>query len=220
LWIATDGFGVSRFDGQGWKNYSTADGLASGSVFAIAVAPENTVWIGTYAGVSRFDGQTWKTYTVKDGLANNLVWSLGMAQGSVLWAGTAHGASRFVGGKWESFTEKSMKTLAVAPDGKVWFGFGQSGKGLMSFDGGTWQTVVPDDKSAHVSLNALAVAPDGVFWLATEDDGRLWTKYAPTDGLTDKRVSSVAVAADSSAWVGAGAEGVGGGGLSHFSPPK
>ena len=57
LWFATNGGGVSRFDGQAWTTYTKADGLESDGVAAIAVAPDGTLWFGTSKGASRFDRQ-------------------------------------------------------------------------------------------------------------------------------------------------------------------
>jgi two-component system sensor histidine kinase ChiS len=51
-----EGGGASRFDpaAGNWTAYTTADGLANKSVWAIAVAPGGAVWFGTRAGVSRY----------------------------------------------------------------------------------------------------------------------------------------------------------------------
>jgi len=88
LWFGTGGGGVSRFDGQtlraepqdeAWTTYTTDDGLAGNFVHSIAVAPDETLWFGTFNGVSRFDGRTlraepqgeaWTTYTTDDGLGD------------------------------------------------------------------------------------------------------------------------------------------------------
>jgi ligand-binding sensor domain-containing protein len=47
--------GISRFDGETWTTYDTADGLVDDRVTAVAVAPDGAVWIGTGGGgVARF----------------------------------------------------------------------------------------------------------------------------------------------------------------------
>src|SRR5512136_108215 len=51
--------------GDAWRVYTTADGLSSNNVTAVAVDPQGNVWVGmardgwanTPGGVSRFDGQ-------------------------------------------------------------------------------------------------------------------------------------------------------------------
>lgn len=55
VWVASESSGAFRFDGTGWIQYTTADGLAANSLTSIAVAPDGTVWFGTKkSGVSRF----------------------------------------------------------------------------------------------------------------------------------------------------------------------
>ncbi len=46
--------GVSRFDGQTWMIYTTAQGLGSNEVLALAGEQDGTTWAGTTAGISRF----------------------------------------------------------------------------------------------------------------------------------------------------------------------
>ncbi len=152
------------------------------------------------------------------------MWSLAVAPDGTLWAGTNHGVARFDGKKWESFNQKIVITLAIAPNGDVWCGSGQDGKGIMRFGGGQWETFVSNDGLANDEVNAIAFAPGGALWLATEDgglshfDGQTWKSYIPADGLTNTRLSSVVVTADGAVWVGAGGDGVGGGGLSRYTP--
>jgi ligand-binding sensor domain-containing protein len=53
VWFGTTG-GASRFDGETWTTYTTADGLAHDQVNAIAIGPDGAVWFGTSGGVSRY----------------------------------------------------------------------------------------------------------------------------------------------------------------------
>jgi ligand-binding sensor domain-containing protein len=86
-----------RFDGQAWITYTAADGLASNTVRAIAVAPDGALWFGTEGGgVSRFDGEAWNTYATVDGLASNSVLAIAFAPDGAVWFGTWGGASRYL----------------------------------------------------------------------------------------------------------------------------
>jgi ligand-binding sensor domain-containing protein len=59
-------------------------------VSAIAVAPDSSIWFGTYGGVSHpTEDGTWKNYTEKEGLPGNLVISLSAAPDVRIWVGTA-----------------------------------------------------------------------------------------------------------------------------------
>jgi ligand-binding sensor domain-containing protein len=59
LWVgtvSTDGTsgGVSFYDGNSWKLFTTADGLVDNTVTAIAVQDNGDVWFGTPKGLSRY----------------------------------------------------------------------------------------------------------------------------------------------------------------------
>jgi len=63
VWAALGGDGVSVFDGLGWTNYTTSDGLASNSNWAVAQDSSGNIWVGsTDGGVSVFDGSSWQVY--------------------------------------------------------------------------------------------------------------------------------------------------------------
>jgi ligand-binding sensor domain-containing protein len=99
LWFCVDNSGVSRFDGESWTSYSSADGMVNDRVTSIAIATNSDIWVGTWdAGVSCFDGDTWFTYTADDGLASNRITSIAIAPDDTIWFGTWDGGvSKFTG---------------------------------------------------------------------------------------------------------------------------
>ncbi|MCH8318731.1 MAG: hypothetical protein IIA88_09605, partial [Bacteroidetes bacterium] len=68
IWFATDGGGVSRFDGMSFKNFTEKDGLCNNSVRDIYEDNSGFLWFLTYRGISRYDGMQFTSYTEKDGL--------------------------------------------------------------------------------------------------------------------------------------------------------
>ncbi len=54
VWFGTDGYGASRFDGKTWTTYTTANGLISNTIRAIAVTKDGALWFATNSGVSRY----------------------------------------------------------------------------------------------------------------------------------------------------------------------
>ena len=88
-----------------WKTFTTADGLASNVVEAIAVDGGDRLWFGTLGGVSVLDhggtpfdkgDDTWTTFTQSDGLADNRVEAIAMGGRGRLWFGTSGGVSELV----------------------------------------------------------------------------------------------------------------------------
>ncbi len=55
LWIGSDGYGVCKWDGREWHNYTTENGLSDNSVFAIIQSPDGTLWAGSLRGIDRYN---------------------------------------------------------------------------------------------------------------------------------------------------------------------
>lgn len=88
LWAGTWGGGVSRFDGESWKSYTTADGLAGDIVYSIAQSADGALWFGTNQGISRFFRNTWENYSHHQGMPDTNVYALAVAPDGDIWAGT------------------------------------------------------------------------------------------------------------------------------------
>ncbi|MFT7611811.1 MAG: sugar lactone lactonase YvrE, partial [Parvicellaceae bacterium] len=77
IWFATQGGGVSKYDGNSFITYTTDQGLANNVVLSIAADKIGNLWFGTSGGgVSKYDGNSFITYTTEQGLANNYVFSI------------------------------------------------------------------------------------------------------------------------------------------------
>ena len=97
LWFGTWGGGLSRFDGEKFKNYTTKEGLPGNIINAIEIDSKGIMWIGTNKGLSRFDGKTFKTFTKNDGLLGDYVFSIAIDPDGHKWFGTYGGVSRYTG---------------------------------------------------------------------------------------------------------------------------
>ena len=70
LWLATNGGGVSRFDGKTFTTFDTSDGLASNILTKILIGRNNTIWFGTENGITRLRNSAFTNYKL-NGLAKN-----------------------------------------------------------------------------------------------------------------------------------------------------
>ncbi|MEA3397939.1 MAG: two-component regulator propeller domain-containing protein, partial [Chloroflexota bacterium] len=130
LWFGTYGGGVSRFDEGLWKTYTTQDGLAHNTVFAIVATPDGAIWFGTWGGLSRFDGVSWTTYTPENSpLPDYDIRSLAVGPGNLLWIGTNHGGVlSFDGRSWHHYTPadglatNGVFAITIDSSGDLWFG--------------------------------------------------------------------------------------------------
>ncbi len=94
VWAGTWGGGAARYDGEAWRNYTSADGLAGDIVFAITEDAEGALWFGTERGVSRWDGRQWQRFGVDDGIPGEAVYALAVTPDGEVWAGTRGGVAR------------------------------------------------------------------------------------------------------------------------------
>lgn len=59
IWIGTSQEGVSRWNGNEWRNYTIADGLSSEAITVLTESPDGTLWAGTLdGGVNYYDSDT------------------------------------------------------------------------------------------------------------------------------------------------------------------
>lgn len=65
LWVGTQ-FGVSRFDGRRFVNYTMANGLPNNAVPVIGEDAKKNMWFGTRQGMAYFDGKTFTKYPLPD----------------------------------------------------------------------------------------------------------------------------------------------------------
>lgn len=102
VWAGTWGGGASRFDGEGWKNLTTHDGLAGDVVFAITSDRYGNLWFGTDRGLSRYDGHAWQTFGKDQGMPGDNVYAVAATPDGEVWAGTRGGVARIGYGSAET----------------------------------------------------------------------------------------------------------------------
>jgi ligand-binding sensor domain-containing protein len=208
----TDGGGASLFDGFGWTNYTTLDGLASKSVTAIAQDAAGDLWFGTLeSGASQFDGSLWTTHTTTDGLSSDEVTAIAAEVGGPVWLGTTAGASLWDGLTWSVYTQADdglvddgITSVALDGAGHPWLG---SWQGLSTYDGLDWITVTTADGLVDDRVNAIT--RDGLdrLWFGTQGgasvlDGGSWNTYTVTHGLVDDEVQAIGIDGDDQVWFG------------------
>jgi len=84
-----------------WRSFSTADGLPSNSVMAIAQDGVGTLWVGTDAGLCTFFGQRFQRDAIPAGAGGAGVQALLATPEKELWVATNAGLfRRQAGGRW------------------------------------------------------------------------------------------------------------------------
>ena len=98
-------------------------------VFSVKVAPDDTVWAGTWGGgVSFYSGGIWQNLTTENGLAGDIVYSIEIDHEGNYWFGTNKGLSVYDGKKWQTLTKSDgllddhVYALTATSKDKIWAG--------------------------------------------------------------------------------------------------
>lgn len=217
IWLASQGGGLSHFDGKTWRAYTQQSGLPTNWINAVAVTADGDVWLGTSdQGLCRFDGRQCSFYTKAAGLPNNRIDQLAVAPDGTLWAASSvsskneeGGVAHFDGQRWHTYPRSSFfNRLIVTPDNVVWAGTLYDG--LLRLEGEQW--VRYGIKQTRDELNdvwALAAASDGTLWAGRRDtievsrDGEQWTVAAYDHDLPVPRLATTLLPMpDGTVWFG------------------
>ena len=196
LWIGTRDGGLNRmgtreFEGaETQPNFAvnaltTANGLVSNVVLAMAVSPNRDVWVGTPDGLNRVvqsnGAQRITTLTSADGLPDDFIRSLLAADDGSLWIGTRRGLTHLDHGRFQTFTELNglgsdlVGAMVRAPDGDLWIA---TLKGLSRMHDGAIRTYTTRDGLSSNVITSLDVTSDGMLWVGTQNDGlNLWDPH-------------------------------------------
>jgi len=203
-------------EAQQWTTYtiaSTANGLASNVVNAIAVDASNNKWFGTSNGVSKFDGTKWTNYTTKDGLINNTVNAIAIDASGNKWFGTNIGVSKFNDTIWTNYTTSKglvnnfIHTIAIDAAGNKWFG---TNGGASKFNDTIFTNFTLSSGLPSSTVNAIAFDQQKNIWFGTwgggvsKFDGNKWINYTTSNGLILDDVRAIAIDVLNNKWVGTG----------------
>ena len=208
LWIATEGGGVSVFDGENFTTYTIGDGLGHNIIRCVFEDDQGNLWFGTQGkGVTKFDGQNFTNYNVNSGLSNNIVRSIGQDNQGNIWFGTfGGGVCKFnlknkdlEQGIVECLTTKDgllhNRVRAILKDSRGYMWFGTDG-GISRYNGRTFENFTTED--GLLDNRILTIYEDGSknIWFGTQDgvvlyDGSSFSVFTSEDGLIHNRVRAI-----------------------------
>jgi len=213
IWIATQGGGVSKYDGKTFSTYSTNQGLANNTVNSIIEDKNGNMWFGTDGGgVSKFDGETFITYNTNQGLVNNTVNSIIEDNGGNIWFGTLDGVSKYNGDTFINYStdqglaNNSVYSLLEDKNGNIWFG--TNGGGVSKYDGKTFITYNTKQGLANNTVFNILEDKNGYIWFGTygggisKYNGEFFTNYNSKQGLANNYVSSAIEDKNGNIWFG------------------
>jgi diguanylate cyclase (GGDEF)-like protein len=166
-------------DGQIEHVPGTNQGLTSNRVRAIAVDPDNAVWLGTSpGGLARLDSRTGRItlFDASAGLPAQRILSVVVDRNHSVWVAASNGlfrgsagAGRFVWSKQpvpDSVEAEIFYNLLEDRDGRIW---AAGSEGLAVWDGQKWLRMSGSEGQRHRLSSYLAEGPDGSIWVAYRD---------------------------------------------------
>ncbi len=140
LWFGTDGFGICKYDGKTFTNFTMENGLCDNTIHELMVDSKGNLWIGTYwGGVCKYDGKKFTNFT-KDGVISGVEVSAFFedSNGDIWFAAENNGVYRYDGKSFTNlYKEEGLITngiLSIYKDKESRFWFGGWG-GLFRYDG-------------------------------------------------------------------------------------
>lgn len=149
--------------------FTTANGLLSNAVSAIAICKDGKIWVGTDKGLSLYDGKKWLNYTSKDGLVYDEITSLKLDKNENLLIGTTQGFSIF-NSTFKNFKElngapfPSIYSISVDKNDNIWIG--TSSNMIIRYDHNTFTSYqVAQEKSGHI--HAITCDASNNIWVGS-----------------------------------------------------
>lgn len=64
IWFATQGGGLSQYNGQTFTNFTKREGLSSNIINSIAIDQKNNIWVSHEKGLSKYNGNSFINYDI------------------------------------------------------------------------------------------------------------------------------------------------------------
>ncbi|TAM58436.1 MAG: hybrid sensor histidine kinase/response regulator [Rhodanobacter sp.] len=168
-----------------FRRYGVADGLPSGTVYAVTQDRHGLMWFATASGLVRYDGVGFKVFRHRQGdplsMPAGAIYAIFVDRDDGVWAGgISTGLTRYRPSDdryrhWEhdagdpaSLASNEVWSIAQTPDGKLWFAT-DAGLDRMRADGNGFDHIPLDVDGAHAAsfgeTRALLAEPDGRLWI-------------------------------------------------------
>ena len=141
IWFSTRGYGVFKYDGKEFRQYTEQDGLADNDVYDIFEDRNGNIWFGTmFGGLSCYDGTRFENFTQKNSIiGNNEICVIHEDKAGTIWfSSEGFGVYCYDGQSFSNFSEKqglgvkAVQAIFEDREGRMWVG---GGGGLYRYDG-------------------------------------------------------------------------------------
>lgn len=183
LWVVYDQSAqgiISRYNNNGWRIFSTDDGLPDEPVLLLAEDDDGAILVATDKGVFTLDsyGIVRNILPVRDGLLSNKIVDISEDASGAVWFATDYGLTCYYENEWRTYTKEdglSSDTIASVScgDGNTVWCIDSNGL-LNSFDGTDLYHYSLSDDYPGESIEKISAGFEGDLWCVS-DKNRLYT---------------------------------------------
>jgi len=177
VYYATNGGGMSRYDGLTWRTFRLPDEVVAGNrVHDLAEAADGSIWLATNGGIQQInpsDDATMHLFTPENsGLAVAETGLLKLDPEGGLWFG-AQAANYFNGTTWSVYNRADglagnrVQALAIDNQQRIWFG---TPTGLSVWNGNTFFNLTEANGLPSADVTAL-LPDDDTMWIGSNGGG-------------------------------------------------
>ncbi|HJT88616.1 MAG TPA: two-component regulator propeller domain-containing protein [Bryobacteraceae bacterium] len=201
IWVGFHDVGLMLFSSDGYKLFTTANGLPNNEVFSIHESPNGDLLLGTRGGLVQMHGERFETQRFPDALGRLQVFDV-LQDPAGLWLATPGGLGQLRDGKLHievpggPLLASAFVTLCRGRGGEIWAG--TYGKGLWRIKDGRKQHFTTAEGLASDEIRSLREDRDGTLWIATFGGGLdayrdgHFIHFTAKDGLLSDNISDVA----------------------------
>ncbi len=161
LWFGAVGF-AARLEGDGWRHWTTEDGLPHQVVHQVLVDRSGSAWFACRRGLARLVDGEFEVFRPDLNFR-----SIVEDDSSRIWFGTSDGIWAYHAGEWQQFLPGSTVMPATVDRNGILWAMTEE-QGAFSFDGSEWRRYGEAEGLLSNVIFDIAQAPDGAIWFATD----------------------------------------------------
>lgn len=216
-WIATDHFGLVKYDGNVWEIYDkTNSGIPFNDVNDIVIDSEGDIWVATGNGLGKFDGEVWIVYNYDNtGFPIDNIFDIEIDGNGKVWFTSFDKNSLFSfnGITWEVFNfsnsnipENFIGRLGIDFENKIWLG---TNDGFFIYNGNNWTNYnIENSELPDNWVQCFAFDSTGNSWVGTANgivkiSNSQWEVFNPNNSdIVGWDANDIAVDSLNNIWVG------------------